>query len=278
MELVIIAALSLLMVPLVVFTDGPVRLAVSLPFVLFFPGYTLTAALFPRKGSLHSVARLALSFGLSLAVVSLTGLALNTTPWGIRLHTTLASLLLLIVATAAIGWRRRRRLLPQERFEPRLRPDLAYLSRSWAQQGQWDRLVTVLLIAAVAALIGTAAYAVATPRTGERFTEFYILGTQGRADRYPRDVLLGEKLSVVVGIVNREHEAAVYRVQMTFEGTKVGELGPVLLDHEGKWEQQTTFVASRQGRDQQVEFRLYKGEGSEPYRTLHLWVSVTPGG
>jgi uncharacterized membrane protein len=48
--------------------------------VLFFPGYTLISALFPRKDSLSGVERLALSFGLSIAVVPLIGLILNYMP------------------------------------------------------------------------------------------------------------------------------------------------------------------------------------------------------
>lgn len=53
-------------------------------FVLFLPGFSLVKALFPKK-ELDSVERVALSLGLSLAVVPIIGLLLNYTPWGIRL-------------------------------------------------------------------------------------------------------------------------------------------------------------------------------------------------
>ena len=53
-------------------------------FVLFLPGFSLVKALFPKK-ELDNVERIALSLGLSLAIVPIFGLLLNYTPWGIRL-------------------------------------------------------------------------------------------------------------------------------------------------------------------------------------------------
>jgi hypothetical protein len=61
-------------------------------FTLFLPGYSLIEALYPRGGELSPLERLALSIGLSLALVPLLGLLLNYTPWGIRLNPTLAAL------------------------------------------------------------------------------------------------------------------------------------------------------------------------------------------
>lgn len=52
--------------------------------VLFLPGYALIEALYPKR-ELDELTRFALSIGLSLALVPLTGLVLNYTPWGIRL-------------------------------------------------------------------------------------------------------------------------------------------------------------------------------------------------
>ena len=72
-------------------------------YVLWLPGYTLIKALFPEK-ELDNIERVALSIGLSLALVPLVGLFLNYTPWGIRLTPITLSLLALTItfATAAI--------------------------------------------------------------------------------------------------------------------------------------------------------------------------------
>ena len=72
-------------------------------FVLFLPGYSLIKALFPTK-ELNNIERTALSIGMSLALVPITGLLLNYTPWGIRTTPLTLSLLALTTAfaTAAI--------------------------------------------------------------------------------------------------------------------------------------------------------------------------------
>jgi hypothetical protein len=68
-----------------------VRYALGGVFILFLPGAMLMAALYPR-GDMDGLERLALSIGLSLAVVPLVGLVLNYTPWGIRLTPVMLSL------------------------------------------------------------------------------------------------------------------------------------------------------------------------------------------
>ena len=80
-------------------------------FVLWLPGYAFIKALFPAQvpiklptESLDTIERIALSLGMSLALVPIVGLLLNYTPWGIRLTPTVLSLLALTIvfSTAAI--------------------------------------------------------------------------------------------------------------------------------------------------------------------------------
>jgi len=51
----------------------------GLAFILFIPGYALQAASFPAPGSGYAE-RLALSFGLSMAVITLVALLLDRLP------------------------------------------------------------------------------------------------------------------------------------------------------------------------------------------------------
>jgi len=69
-----------------------VRYIAGSVFVLFLPGYATVELLYPRQEDLSNLERLALSIGLSLAVVPLIGLLLNYTPWGIRLGPVLGAL------------------------------------------------------------------------------------------------------------------------------------------------------------------------------------------
>ncbi len=274
LDLIIIIALSLLVVPLALLASGPLRIALGVLFVLFFPGYTLIAALFPRRDTLDSVERLALSVGLSIAIVPLVGLVLNYTPWGIRLEPIVLSLLGFILVMSAVALWRRRNLPPEERFEVNLKGNFSQITLGWGNERSWDKLLSVLLVVAIVGAIGTIVYVIQSPKVGETFTEFYILGLEGKAEGYPNEVTLGNEGEVIVGIVNREHEPASYSVVIAVNEDSLTEVGPIYLDHEAKWEQEISFTPVMAGADQKVEFLLYKENDAEPYHRLHLWVDV----
>jgi uncharacterized membrane protein len=88
-----------------------IRYVLGAIFILWLPGYTFIKALFPTElpfktsdRNLDIVERVALSFGMSLALVPIVGLLLNYTPWGISLTPITLSLtvLTLMFATAAV--------------------------------------------------------------------------------------------------------------------------------------------------------------------------------
>ena len=130
----------------------------------------------------------------------------------------------------------------------------------------------LVLVCAIAALV----YITMMPKVGERFTEFYILGTEGKADNYPDEVALGEEAWVVVGIVNREHREVSYRVVVTIDGAENNEVGPLVLAHEEKREWEVGFRPAKLGEKQKVEFILYKnGQPELSSERLYLWIDVT---
>ena len=277
-DLWLIGILTVLLAVVIAFSPSTVaRIILGLPFLLFFPGYTLMVALFPKKGSLGGVERVALSFGLSIAVVPLIGLVLNFTPWGIRLDPILISLAVFIIATSGVAWYRREKLAPEERFRVLFNVRLP----SWQGQSMPDKVLSVVLAVAIVGAIGTLGYAVATPRVGEKFTEFYILGLDGKAENYPTELKVGEEGEVIVGIVNHEQEWVSYRVEVWIGGEKAklridGEDRDEInleLEPERKWEREVGFVPQKAGR-QKVEFVLYKD--GEPYfeEPLHLWIDI----
>ncbi|ADY01310.1 hypothetical protein VMUT_1105 [Vulcanisaeta moutnovskia 768-28] len=93
-------------VAVLLIASGPLiylRYGLGALMILFMPGYALVEALYPRGDELSPLERLALSIGLSLAVVPLIGLLLNYTPWGIRfvpivISTNIITIALLTVA------------------------------------------------------------------------------------------------------------------------------------------------------------------------------------
>jgi hypothetical protein len=73
--------------------------------VLFLPGYALVELLYSKRKELDDLTRLALSIGLSLAIVPLVGLVLNYTAFGIRLipiAVSLGGLTLLLLVGALV--------------------------------------------------------------------------------------------------------------------------------------------------------------------------------
>ena len=62
------------------------RVIIGLPFILFFPGYSILLIGFPKRSYLGGLARLVFSFGISIAIVPLIGLLLNYSSFGIRLE------------------------------------------------------------------------------------------------------------------------------------------------------------------------------------------------
>ena len=270
--LIAIIAITLLLFPLVAFTSGVLRIIFGLCLILFFPGYTLLSALFPRKGDLSGIERVALSFGLSIAIVPLMGLILNYTPWGIRLYPILIAITIFIFAAAAIAWQRQRRLPSQERFEVIFTVALP----QWAGMSNLDKGLSVGLVVAIVAALGCLGYVIANPKQGEKFTEFYILGLEGKAENYPQQVTVGEEARIILGIVNHEYQPTSYRVEIEISGVKDKELRTGILAHEEKWEQEIGFTPSEVGLNQKVEFWLYKDTEPQPCLEdpLHLYINV----
>lgn len=255
---------------IIFFPSNILRIILGIPFVLFCPGYTLMAALFTKKEGMGGIERVALSFGLSIAVVPLIGLILNYTPWGIRLEPILYSAASFILIASIIAWLRRRRLTEHERFAIQFQVTMP----GWSE-GVWGKVLAITVVVAILATLGTLGYVIATPKVGETFTEFYILGQDGKAANYPKELKIGEKGEVIVGIVNHEGKEVSYRVEVVAGSQESTEVGPVVLVDEQKWEGEVSFVPEVAGENQKVEFLLYKDGEVEPcLEPLHLWVDV----
>jgi uncharacterized membrane protein len=258
--------------------ETPVRIVLGLPLVLFLPGYALIALLFPRKGDLDSIERIALSFGLSIAVVPLIGLALNYTPFGIRLSPVLFCLAVVTIALALGASLRRRRVLAGEEFAVEFRAAFRALKESFTtSETRLDRILSVILIISILVAIGMVVYVIVTPKQGEKFTEFYILGPGGKADDYPTSLRVGEEGRVIIGIVNHEYATVEYRLEVRLGDARLtNESFP--LKHNETWERPFAFRPAQVGADQKLAFWLFKAGANEtePYRSLHLWVDVKP--
>ncbi|MBN1886778.1 MAG: DUF1616 domain-containing protein [Thermoflexales bacterium] len=277
-EFVLIAILSLLLLGLIAAgveglpAPAPfLRLLLGLAFVLFAPGYALQAALFPAAEDLDGPERLALSFGLSIAIIPPLALILDGLPWGLRLWPIVAGEGLVMVACFLVTWLRRRRLAEEERFQLAIHVDV---KGWWANQDRTSRLIYGILgLALLMAAVGAFAI-IALPTEGEFLTEFYILGPEGLAEDYPRETVAGQPVLVSMGIANREAVPATYRVEVREGSELIGQAGPVALEVGASDEREISFAPLEVGDDVKIEFFLYRDDGSEPYRSLRLWMKV----
>jgi uncharacterized membrane protein len=296
--------------------EGTVRVILGLPFILFIPGYILIFALFPTKKTdkgIDTIERIALSFGLSLAIVTFIGLVLNYTPWGIRLESILLLLFIFIIGIGFIAIYRWMKTNPNERFTISLEISLPNPEK------KLDKALTIILVISIIISVTSLVYAIITPKTREKFTELYILGSEGMAKNYPKNLIIGEETSVILGILNHEYRKINYTIevwlinQTTFynKTTKENEtitnhawfldkisvmLNHTPVDIEGlwtpQWEYNYTFRIDKEGENLKLAFLLFitptketynydtdykdiiKEKINNAYRKTHLFITV----
>jgi uncharacterized membrane protein len=261
-------------------SNSPIRTALGLPMVLFIPGYALIAALFPAKDDLDGIERVALSFGLSIAVVPLIGLGLNYTPWGIRLIPILVSLSCFTISMALITIYRREALAENAFIVPfQDIYDSARAEIFSKPDSKLDRILSIILVLSILASVITLAYVVVTPKQGEKFTEFYILGPEGMADGYNTELEDGDSVDVIVGIVNHEYEIVDYSLELQLNNKSIEmpeDLRHISLAHNQTWEKPLSFIPTDTGTEMKLQYLLYRQENmTEAYRDLHLWINIS---
>jgi len=296
--------------------EGIIRVILGLPFILFIPGYVLIYALFPSKKTdkgIDVIERIALSFGLSIAVVPLIGLGLNYTPWGIRLEPILISIFIFVIGVGLIAFYRWKKTDADERFTVSFRFSLP------SSENRVDKALTFILAIAIIIAIASVVYVIAVPKAGERFTEFYLLNTDRQADNYPTNLTVGEEASVIIGVVNHEYRTITYTIgiwlinQTTIlnESTQENEaiythawfmdMLTVTLNHTAididtqwkpQWEYNYTFSIDKPGEQVKLAFLLFTSPTdtysstvnykdsitellSDAYRETHLFITIT---
>ena len=322
-----------------VLRETPLRVPLGLAFVLFVPGYAFVAALFPEasgsdegsgaeavdtsgaetwpptlgaRSGIDGIERVALSFGLSIAIVPLIGLVLNFTPWGIRLVPILIAVSGFTLAAVGVAAIRRWRLPAEERFR------VPY--RQWYAAGRAELLepdtradaaLNALLAISIVLAAGSVSYAMLVPPSGEQFSAVYLLTEteDGElvADDYPTEFVRGESREVVVGIDNHEQQTTEYTVVVLEQDVEVvenetavenGSTTPInetivreqreldrfgtTIAHNESWHYTYDLEPTMTGENQRIVWLLFPG-GDVPADpsmddteySVHLWVDVS---
>jgi uncharacterized membrane protein len=255
------------------------RIILGLPIIVFIPGYVLFSALFPTKKTergIDIVERIALGIGLSLIIVALIGVGLNYTPLDIQPTSSSFFLLLFIICVGAIAIYRWFKTAPDERFTLSLHVSLK------KPENNVDKALIVVLIAVIIIALATFVYVAITPKPVKTFTEFYLLGPDGRAVDYPENLIRGENATATIGITNHEDKTTEYTIEIWlinqttyYDGvTNITSLNnawflkkinitlpPDYMGNEGSWKSQWnynyTFSINKTGKDFKLMFLLF---------------------
>lgn len=282
----------------------PLRVAFGLLLLFVLPGYALLTLLFPRRSDpkrpgrsgIDGLERAALSFGVSVALlppIYLLAFALvgRSTPSPAFVFSVLNAV---IVVAAVLGFLRRSRVAPAERYDL---PARQWAETASAATGEMDRrtlMANAALGVAVVGAVGSLLYSISAPPDGEEFSEFYLV-TEDETGEYtagdfPTALAAGEPRAQVVGIENHEGEATTYTVSAELQRVDAtGEVAQIL--ERGDRTEQTIQLANAEsayveqtvtptivGEDLRLQYALHLGEpGERPYRELYLWVDVSEG-
>jgi hypothetical protein len=224
---------------------NPVLTAVTLPLVLFLPGYALIALILPY-GHLGFPERIALGLGVSIAIAALGGLLLNAlhvplgaTSWRLALAAFTLALALLAL------WRRTSgKLAPPGALSARMTP------REVSLMGVGALLIGLAL--------GLGAVGAARPAGGP-FTAFWALSDQA---------------VIRVGLENSEDTAITYRIAVQAGDRLVAEWPQVSLPAGGHWQAEATVPASLRG--QTVDALAYRSDdlSGQPYRRARVVIAA----
>jgi len=293
---------------------GPVRVLAALAALAFLPGYALTTVLFPARASAAAESvggfrrrvpdrpavtdgeRLALSFGLSVALVPLYGIAivlLTGSSW-FPPTTVLAATTIVTVVALAVGTVRRLRTPAEERYGSPLGRLVGWL-RVGLRGPRLDVALNVALALAVVVALGAFAFSVTTPVDGSTYTDVSLLtrgpGGEPVAAGYERNFTVGERATYLLAVDNREQRPIDYTVVVQLqrvqpdgevsERTRLLQFGQRVAAN-GTWLATHELAPRTVGTRLRVAYLVYRGDApadpriDDAYRHLTLWIDVRP--
>jgi uncharacterized membrane protein len=273
----VLLVLSILFIP-----SSWVRVVLGIPFLLFCPGYILSAVLFVKSPKMNNIEAIMLSCGMSIAIVALIGFGLNYTTWGIRLEPVLYSTITFVFIMSIAAWVLRIRILKTKTITRELKINFP----GW-EGSTFNKILSIILAIIILTTLGVLAYTLIGPQTGERFTEFYILGVNGKAIDYPIGYSLDgtspSPPNFTVGIINHEQRETTYFIKIMLDeemidfkinDTITNQLGPIILSQGEKRESQISFIPRHTGDNQKVELFLFKNDQNSSEYSVHFWIDV----
>lgn len=315
----VLAYLGVANAALVSLPDGSAPKALlALPLLLFVQGYAVVSALYPgrveqreerslwesvRDGPPSAtdgwLERGVLSGGISVALTSTFGVAFPLLGHGLATDwMVVAAVDGVVLVGVLVGTARRLGLRPKERFRLPYRTwRHRFVASTASSRSALDRLIAVGVVLLVLASVGSFAYALVSPPSGERYTSMTLLTRNESgayvAGGYPANLTAGEPATLHVGIGNREGEPVEYTVVPVVQ--RVNDSGGSLVVEEQRRHEsfrvalganESTYTQHRftprvTGTELRLVYLLYVAEPpADPsvdsaYRHVYVWVNVS---
>ena len=111
----------------------------------------------------------------------------------------------------------------------------------------------------------------------EQFTELFILDENEETDNYPTDLDVNQSASIFIIVVNHEQKTIDYNIVVWLRpenGTdEILDEYDLSLNNGKEWRQNFNFSINVSGLFK-LEIEIYKGSGTIPYTTNHLWIDI----
>ncbi len=297
LDLLLVIAAGLAQLWLVLAGEGgPVRSALGFLFVTFLPGYSLLSAVYRPFGEYSAVERAGMAVGASLALSTLSGLALDRLALSVRPEL-YAMWMSAAIALLALGGIVRRHLQARSTTGGLEHADAGRAGdagsagpgggttavgsapqHGWAGWRQAAVLAVLGVLVAAAMGLGLVAHSIA-PAPAAESVSLYLLDPAGAARDYPH-VAVGGTITVSLGISYQGQGPARFELQGP-DGRRM----PVSLNPGQNWTRQvrmtvaeaeaagnTDGMAGQQHRLLNLRWELYRPGSAEALRTVQLWV------
>lgn len=270
------------------------RAALTVPLVLFLPGYAFVSVLFPtvdqpsdpsrrEHETIGLLGRLLLGMLASAAIVPALAYALNFTPYGITPRPLAGAVATVTLSLSLLAIVRRMSVAPDRRFRvplvrgPRLsryfqiQDENLLAPQPFESRNGRQLAFNVFLAVGVLALLASVAFAMTSPPDDEQFTESYIVMADGDggfvADGYPDDFDEAASEPVYLAIENHEGQAMEYTVVVQVQAVDSEGDGSEVTDAQ---ELERIPVSVGAGTTEHVEYTVPAGAGDGGTRVAFL--------
>jgi uncharacterized membrane protein len=81
-------------------------------------------------------------------------------------------------------------------------------------ENKFDLVITIIFLITIITAIFVVIYVIVNPVRSEKFTEFYLLSSEGKTIGYPQNFSMGENQTIIIGLANHESKTMNYTVEI----------------------------------------------------------------